>query len=163
MSQIFDPVILVIDAVQQSANTTRLILSSQPYQVHAVSNRVDAILVAEAMDLDLIICDVAADNHSGLELAASLRKLPAKSDVPIMFTSDAQTPDVIRRKHQFGDAFHLKKPFESHTLLELVERAMWMPALVHSHLQHHKEHKEIAAPHFLADTTNKTQAPQQLN
>ena len=133
MSNLSDPVILVIDNQQQSADITRLILSSKPYQVHATSDASDALTFAADNDLDLVICDISAANQQGLELAATIRELPDKSDVPLMFTSGSQLTNVSRRKHEFGDAFHLRKPFEPQVLLEIVDCALWMPALVQTH------------------------------
>ena len=53
--------------------------------------------------------------------------------------SHGQTVDVIRRKYDFGGAYLVKKPLDGKLLIDLVERALWMPALVKTH---------IARPHF---------------
>ncbi len=163
MSNLNDPVILVIDNQRQSADITRLILAAKPYQVHATDDAGEALTFAADNDIDLVICDISAANQQGVELAATIRELPEKSDVPLMFTSNTQLTNVSRRKHEFGDAFHLKKPFEPQVLLEIVECALWMPALVQSHLQLHEKHSEPIGPHFIPDGIGTVSPPNQLS
>ena len=51
-------------------------------------------------------------------------------DVPLMFLSGAQIPDIIRRAHAAGGTYYLRKPFDPQVLLELVDKALWMPHLI---------------------------------
>jgi hypothetical protein len=47
-----------------------------------------------------------------------------------MFLSRTQVPDIIRRSQEAGGAYFLRKPFDPQVLLELVDKALWMPRLV---------------------------------
>ncbi|MHB8901140.1 MAG: hypothetical protein ACYC6Y_20520, partial [Thermoguttaceae bacterium] len=49
--------------------------------------------------------------------------------VPVMFLSGAQIPDIIRRSHAVGGTYYLRKPFDPGVLVELVDKALWMPQL----------------------------------
>ncbi|MCH8184218.1 MAG: response regulator, partial [Proteobacteria bacterium] len=68
--------------------------------------------------------------HSGLELCEQLKRREALRDVPIMFLSGAQIPDIIRRSHAVGGVYYLRKPFDPEVLTDLVDKALWMPHLV---------------------------------
>jgi DNA-binding NarL/FixJ family response regulator len=49
-----------------------------------------------------------------------------------MFISSAQSPDIVRRSHEAGAAYYLRKPFDPEVMIELVNKALWMPHLVQS-------------------------------
>jgi CheY-like chemotaxis protein len=49
-----------------------------------------------------------------------------------MFLSGAQIPDIIRRSHAAGGTYYLRKPFDPEVLVELVQKALWMPHLASS-------------------------------
>jgi CheY-like chemotaxis protein len=89
--------------------------------------------------LDLIICDTNLEGESGLELCRDMRQVKGNEDVPVMFVSSSQAPDIIHRAHEAGGAYYLRKPFDPNVLLELVEKALWMPHLVESNLKQHVE------------------------
>ena len=75
----------------------------------------------------MVIADLNLAGYSGLELCHQLRLEAGMSDVPWMFLSGAQTPDIIRRTDETGGAYYLRKPFDSEVLLELVRKAVWLP------------------------------------
>lgn len=134
MPKLSDPIILVVDSDPTALAETRIALDCQKYKVHTAQNFDSAIALAETRSLDLVIADIRLGNCSGIDVIKAIRELPGRSDVPVMFSSTSQAPGVIRRTHEFGAAFHLRKPFDAFVLLELVERALWMPHLVHNHI-----------------------------
>lgn len=133
------PNILVIDSDELSLTALKAILSTSDYRVHAATAPDAAISAASYCPIDLIICDANVGGCYGTSIVAEIHKLPDRNDVPVMFSSQGQGPDIIRRRYDFGGAYHIKKPFDAKLLIDLVERALWMPALVQTH---------IARPHF---------------
>jgi CheY-like chemotaxis protein len=83
----------------------------------------------------LIISDIDLAGQSGFELCEQIKELPALAEVPLLFLSGAQVPDVVRVAHAVGGTYYLRKPFDPGVLEELVEKALWMPQLVQSHLR----------------------------
>ncbi len=84
---------------------------------------------------NLVIADVVLGGQSGLDLCQRLRREAGMLDVPWMFLSGGQIPDIIRRPHDFGAAYYLRKPFDSRVLVELAEKAIRSPisAVAKSH------------------------------
>jgi len=82
---------------------------------------------------ELIISDINLHGHSGLEMCEELKSHAELSDVPVMFLSGAQIPDIIRRSHAVGGTYYLRKPFDPEVLVELVHKALYMPHLVAAH------------------------------
>ena len=139
MSHRNEPIILVVDPCKLSITATSAILYYKNYDVHAVANHGAAIKAARELNIDLILCDEIVGDTSGPELVSEILQIPGRSQVPAMFSSSRQMAGVIRRTHEFGSTFHLRKPFDANVLLELVGKELWMPHLVHSH---------INQPHF---------------
>jgi len=129
------PLILVVDDEAEVLGEVAAVLAGAGYVCHCCTGADGALRFAETSTPDLIISDINLDGHSGLELCEAIKKKGDLKDVPIMFLSGAQIPDIIRRSHAAGGAYYLRKPFDPEVLLELVDKALWMPHLVHSHEQ----------------------------
>ncbi len=143
MNAITQPTILVADLDTGTLAQTVRILSELEFTVFSAVCYSSAMSAAMKLDLDLLICDVTVQHcNAGHDLIAEVHRLPDNTDVPIIFTSSGQGPDVIRRQHDFGGAYHIKKPLESEVLKEIVDCALWLPHLVQSH---------INKPHFPAN------------
>jgi CheY-like chemotaxis protein len=127
-------VILVIDDDPATVTGIVALLSMAGYECHEARNRAAALSAARSLALDLIICDANLAGESGLELCRQVRQQPGMDDVPVMFMSSAQIPDIVRRSHEAGAAYYLRKPFDPEVLLELVGKALWMPHLVYTRL-----------------------------
>lgn len=132
-------VILIIDSDPITLTGVAAVLHSAGYECHCARGEEAALKAAQSLPLDLIICDVNLNGASGVELCRELRKLPGAREVPVMFASGVQIPDIIRRSHDAGGAYFLRKPFDPEVLIELVGKALWMPHLVQSHLAKLKE------------------------
>ena len=124
------PLILVIDDEVSVLNEVASVLKRVGYNCHCCSTAEAAIEFAGANPLDLIISDINLDGHSGLEMCERIREDQGLGDVPVMFLSGAQIPDIIRRSHAVGGTYYLRKPFDPEVLVELIDKALWMPHLV---------------------------------
>jgi CheY-like chemotaxis protein len=128
-------VILVIDKDPIMLTGTAAVLHTAGYECHCARDSQAALKAARTLALDLIICDVSLGNESGLELCKNIRTMPGCMDVPVMFVSSTQLPDIVRRSHEAGGAYYLRKPFDPEVLIELVSKALWMPHLVQGKLK----------------------------
>lgn len=135
MKNLSAPVILVIDANALTLTATSAALNCQQYEVICAQNPKAANEVCQEMSLDLIVCNIALERENdGYDLITQLKKLPEIADVPVVFVSAGQTTDVISRNTENGIAYHLKKPFTPQQLFDLIEKALWLPHLVKSHI-----------------------------
>jgi DNA-binding response OmpR family regulator len=134
-------VILIVDPDPLTLTGVAAVLDMQGYECHCARDSEAARKAAATLSLDLIICDVNVRGESGLQLCHELRQLAGQSDVPLMFVSTSQLPDIVRRTHEAGGTYYLRKPFDPDVLVELVSKALWLPHLLHSHL-----HMSPAAP-----------------
>lgn len=130
--------ILLVDDDVLALTATAATLDMAGYIVHQARDRQAALKAGRTLALDLVICDVNLGGESGLELCRDLRKLPGMEDVPMMFVSATQLPDIVRRSHEAGGAYYLRKPLDPDVLVELVGKALWLPHLVQSRLAMHQ-------------------------
>lgn len=130
--------ILLIDDDLQGMASVAAVLDEAGHLVHQAADRLTALRMARTQALDLIICDVNVDGISGLDLSRELRRLPGMQDVPVMFVSRSQLPDIVRRSHEAGAAYYLRKPIDPQVLIDLVGKALWLPHLVQTRLAMHE-------------------------
>jgi CheY-like chemotaxis protein len=141
--------ILFIDDDLFTAGAAATALEAAGYRVFLADDRPAALRIARAQALDLVISDVNVGGQSGLELCREIRKLPGMLDLPVMFVSSTQVPDIVRRSHEAGGAYHLRKPLDLEVLVDLVGKALWMPHLVHSRLSMHAPAEQPMPQHNL--------------
>jgi CheY-like chemotaxis protein len=134
--------VLVIDDEPEVLGNVATVLNGAGYACHCCSTAESAIHSARRSSPDLIISDINLGGASGLELCEQIKEDPTLKDVPVMFLSGAQIPDIIRRSHAAGGAYYLRKPFDPEVLVELADKALWMPHLVRNHV--------AARPHQVA-------------
>ena len=132
--QLQKPLILVIDDESAVLGEVASVLARAGYRCRCASAAQEAVELAASDPPDLIISDINLSGHSGLQLCEQIKQNPALKDVPVMFLSGAQIPDIIRRSHAVGGTYYLRKPFDPGVLLELVDKALWMPHLVEGHM-----------------------------
>lgn len=135
--------ILVVDTCGDSLVAIASVLIAEHHQVQTAAGYDQAFELAQRETLDLLITENRLGHQTGEELFRRIRRLPGQSDLPVMYMTNNQTPDVIRRCHESVAAFHLKKPIDAQVLSQLVEKALWMPHLVKSHIQQ----KTVQQPH----------------
>ena len=131
--------VLVIDADPLSLTATSAVLHCADYEVHCAASREAALKAARDLELDLIVCDLDIAGIDGYALLDEIRQIPQRSDVSVMYSSACQQPEVIRKSHAQGAAYHLRKPFDAQVLLELADKALWMPHLIRT---------RVRPPHF---------------
>jgi CheY-like chemotaxis protein len=129
--------ILVIDRDPVAVESVQSTLMDAGHVVHQAENRETALRIARSQALDLVICDVHLGSDSGLDLWRELRSLPGMQDLPVMFVSSTQLPDIVRRSHHAGGAYYLRKPLDGEVLIDLVSKALWLPHLVRTRVSLH--------------------------
>lgn len=135
MSQLSQAVILVADTDPESLFAISSLLIAHDHRVVTANSFQDALAISNSQPLDLLITDARLGNQCGGDLVGEIRRLEINSDVPVMYISAAQISGVIRRVHDFGAAYHLKKPIVPQVLVELVDKALWMPHLVKNKIE----------------------------
>ncbi len=129
------PLILVVDDETSVLGEVAEVLAAANFRCRCCATAEEAVASAELSPPDLIISDINLQGESGLGMCERIRQTPGLADVPVMFLSGAQIPDIIRRSHAAGGTYYLRKPFDPEVLVELIDKALWMPHLVARHVR----------------------------
>jgi CheY-like chemotaxis protein len=124
------PVVMVIDDEAEIVSALARLLSSAGYLVHCCHDYESAVATVRACTPDLILSDINLGGQSGLWLCEQIKREERLGQIPVIFLSGAQIPDIVRRAREAGGVYFLRKPFDPQVLLELVDKALWMPHLV---------------------------------
>ncbi len=119
--------ILAIDDHPEVLNEIARILHRVGYGCQRASDMNAAADAIQQAVPDLIIADVNLGGHSGLAFCDELKRRFDLEEVPVMFLSSLQSPDVIRRADTHGGAYYLRKPFDAPVFVELVEKTRRAP------------------------------------
>ncbi len=118
------PLVLVVDEEQVVLDEVAAILASTGLACQCCTSTEAAVATAETVLPDLILCDVNVHGSSGVEMCQRIRQDVRLADVPVMFLSSAQIPDIIRRSDGHHGTYYLRKPFAAEVLVELIHRAL---------------------------------------
>jgi CheY-like chemotaxis protein len=116
--------LLLIDHEQAALAQLAEILSAAGYHCSCCINGEAAAECVRKLIPDLIISDTNLAGHSGVALCERLKKSEGMAEVPLMFFSGTQIPDIIRRSHADGGTYYLRKPYDPEVLLELIGKAL---------------------------------------
>jgi CheY-like chemotaxis protein len=121
------PLVLVVDDDRNVLDEVTAVLARASFACCCCATSEEALAAVRATPPDLILCDVNLQGESGLDLCEQIKQLPGMEEVPVMFLSGAQLPDIIRRSHISGGIYCLRKPFDPEVLVELIDQAIGVP------------------------------------
>jgi DNA-binding response OmpR family regulator len=121
------PLVLVVDDDREVWDKVTAVLSEAKFACRCCPTAEEAMTAVETTPPDLILCNVNLHGESGLETCQRIKRQPGLEGVPVMFLSGAQLPDIIRRSDAGGGIYCLRKPFDGHVLIELIDRALGVP------------------------------------
>jgi len=97
-----------------------VVLERAGYEVMPASDGLEAMKVALANRLDVVVTDAMMPNLSGHEFCRFLRNSPALRHLPIIMLSALERKDMSNDAEQ-ADAF-LAKPVSGETLIDCIEK-----------------------------------------
>lgn len=121
------PLVLVVDNDRDVLNQVTLALSRANISCRCCATCDEAITAAQDSPPNMVLCDINLHGQSGLDLYERIKQQPGLDQVPVMFLSGAQLPDIIRRRYADGGIYCLRKPFDAAVLVKLIDQAMGVP------------------------------------
>ena len=112
--------ILVIDDQERNVQVVGATLAGAGYDVMVANSGEQALERVEARMPDLVLLDVFMPEMDGFETCRRLRELSGAEDLPIIFLSAADEPEVVVRALEEGGVDYVTKPFNKSELLARV-------------------------------------------
>ena len=125
--------ILVVDRDPLMLTAMASILDMQGHRALLARTEDIAQQAISENDLDLIILAID-DLNAGCEFAQRLRSSDKTRDVPVIFLVPQLSQQWQTRLHAHGGVYSLLQPVDPHALIDLVERAIWMPHVANAKL-----------------------------
>lgn len=120
--------VLVIDADALMLTAVGGVLDMQGHKaILARSEQVAAqALASQAIDLIILSIDEPA---AGCDFAARLRAGESTSEIPVIFIAPELAVSWSERLQQHGGVYCVLRSVDPHHLIDLVEKALWLPHL----------------------------------
>ncbi len=135
--------VLIVDQDAETRRQIHELLLSDGYRCRAVATAAAAKLAVTEKTPNLIICNVDLGDDSGLDLYGQIKQTV---DCPVVFLSDSGKQETVLSARLAGGTYFLSKPLDPMVLLELVDKALWMPHLVRRHID--SAAHQLKAPTF---------------
>jgi len=114
----FQPLIMVVDDIQENVDILSLLLKKKSFRVLAASSGNEALGYLEHIHPDLILLDIMMPEMDGFEVLQRIREKP--DHPPVIFLSAHSQTGAITRGFELGAVDFISKPFQSAELLARV-------------------------------------------
>ncbi len=112
-------VILCIDDDPNILATLKRTLRKLPYDVVTAVSPWQGVKLAVVMKPDLVLLDITMPGLNGKQVFEGLREM--LSDLPVVFITGEQEPEMAMDAYEMGAAHYIRKPFDNEHLRDVVE------------------------------------------
>ena len=125
------PTVLVVDRDPLMLTAMASVLDMQGHRALLARTEEIALKAIETDDVDLIVLAIE-ELSAGCEFAGRLRSLEKTRDVPVIFLVPRLDAQWQFQLQAHGGIYSLLQPVDPHELINLVERAVWLPHVANS-------------------------------
>ena len=118
------PRILVVDDDPGIRALCSVVLGADGYDVAEAADGQEGLVQALSDPPDLVLLDISMPVLDGFGLAAALRRDERTRELPIVFISGEEQPDVEGHAYDVGALGFFAKPFEPSVLSAFVHRVL---------------------------------------
>jgi CheY-like chemotaxis protein len=112
--------LLIVDDISENIQVLGHVLAKENYSVSFATDGRQALGMIPENDFDLILLDIMMPRMDGYEVCQRLKKMPAKSDIPVIFlTARTEAVDIVKG-FEVGAVDYVTKPFNAPELLARV-------------------------------------------
>lgn len=125
--------VLVVDRDPLMLTAIASVLDMHGHRALLARSEEVAMKAIVAHDLDLIVLAID-DLETGCGFARRLRSHEKTRDLPVIFLVPQLTAEWSAKLHSHGGVYSLLQPVDPHALMDLVDRAVWIPHIARSKL-----------------------------
>jgi DNA-binding response OmpR family regulator len=123
-SESVSPRILIVDEDPEFLEEMIAMLSAAGFGCQGCVTIDAAIVAVVAQRPDLILTALHVQGVPGMEICRYVRENCNRIDLPVMFLSATQMPDIIRRRDDGHGVYYLRRRLKSNVLLELIDNVL---------------------------------------
>ncbi len=114
--------ILVVDDEEDMAKALKVRLKANGYNVVFASDSIQAFMIANQENPDLILLDILIPGGGGFVVAERLKQSAATNRIPIIFLTGI--PGGEERAYKLGASGYVMKPYQPEELMEAIHNAL---------------------------------------
>jgi DNA-binding response OmpR family regulator len=123
-----DPLLLLVEDEQYTADLVTLIMKEQGYQVsHAADGSAALEKIALLPPPSLVMLDIQLPHVDGITILETIRATPDWENVPVIMLTAVADQDKIRKVRGLAVQDYVLKPFRRETLLRSVGQSRRSP------------------------------------
>jgi CheY-like chemotaxis protein len=116
--------ILIVEDDEDTLELLQSTFKAKGFRVTTCQSAQEALQIAPANSIDLILSDIGMPTMDGFEMMRQLRQLPNMQEVPAIAFSGYVSPKDTRMALAAGFNAHLSKPIEPAELLRTINRLL---------------------------------------
>ena len=116
--------ILVIDDDRDQVEILKYHLSGQGFEVVSAYCAHEGLKLLKQELPSLVLLDIDLPDATGLEVCGKICDDPETFQIPVIFVSGAERPDILRQARAAGCAFYLRKPYDPNALLVIIKQTL---------------------------------------
>ncbi|MBN1881823.1 MAG: response regulator [Deltaproteobacteria bacterium] len=113
--------ILLADDSVTIQKVVSITLAHEDIDLTIVDNGAEAFAKAQQIQPDIILLDVVMPDKDGYQVCEKIKQMPELSHIPIILLTGTFEPFDEEKAEQVGANDYLKKPFESHALINKIK------------------------------------------
>jgi CheY-like chemotaxis protein len=125
MNGLHKPKILIVDDISINLKVQALLFTKHDYDVLIANNAIQALVIAEEKQPDIIIADIMMPEIDGIELCRRLKLNALTKDIPVFFLSADTSKTTIEKAFEVGGCDYLSKPFNDNELFLKVKKHLY--------------------------------------
>ena len=147
--------VLVVDGDVEAGQQIQTALAAEGFDTVHTSTAAQGLIEARQHTPSLMIVDGQLAACSGYEFAQVVKQEHPHADIPVIFTSCGDRAEAIQESRTAGGLYCLTKPIDYSVVIELVDKALWMPHLIRRHIDTNAHSKRPRAPRIFSDIYTK--------
>jgi len=124
--------ILLADDSVTIQKVVSITLAHEDIDLTIVDNGAEAFAKAQQLKPDIILLDVVMPDKDGYQVCEQIKQIPGLSHIPIILLTGTFEPFDEEKAEQVGANDYIKKPFESHALINKIKEMSFRGAGAHT-------------------------------
>ncbi len=112
--------VLIVDDSEETLLILSDLLRTEGAAVTTAASAAEALRIATERSFDVILSDISMPGIDGFEFLSRLRKIPGRTDVPVLALTGFGRKEDVERARTAGFFSHLTKPLDIDSLAELL-------------------------------------------
>ena len=115
--------VLIVDDSKTILKTAKLILQDM-YESYMANSGNMALDILEKKEIDIVLMDVDMPEMDGIETVRKIRNMDKVKDIPVVFFTALDSPEVVSKCKEVGMEGYVLKPYRPEELIDTIKAVL---------------------------------------